>query len=321
MANALNIDMFFTQVKPSARARCLAIMDAFDKVLGAPETPWRRLKVDGGSSTFVSPTYASTVEDARQRIESVIEDPLLFISIDTVFPLARTQNFSDEVGNVGISCYGPAYGLISRGEERLREDVHISLTPVSPFVASGKADHDAAAEANTQLLMTLILRIIDTLCPTRLTVTQDIAAPLSFNSHCVYFSSFEEVVSDLRFIHHMWTNGIHRWQPAEPPLAWCDPRKRQFVFSPLRTADMRQRMFEDFGRLLPVVDNVTTSDVSSVLKSKKFDFFDRDLQGENGICVLDFPFFVNTLLDEFYLGVLREASRRVDTDRATSQST
>jgi hypothetical protein len=229
----------------------------------------------------------------------------------TVYVSIRCWRFSGmnaEMANVGmaVSCWGDDYGAVFHFDQTLEGHGQISILSVGPYCAIvDKEETEAVKNVNEHVaqnlndLLDLIQLIVSRIRVEKLLTFSDVGHYALFNVHLAYFAGLDQIRLAIDQFLKMGREGnphynIRPWRDIE--------MSKSFLLHEWRTPEQRQALKERLVSLLGAADaNVSTGRLYRVLETGKYDFFDKD----GSLIILDYPFFMNAFIAEFFFDLLR----------------
>lgn len=161
---------------------------------------------------------------------------------------------------------------------------------------------DQTYEDFLQRLLDLALSMVHTFRPAHLCIGHDyLHGALPFNKMLAYYRGPSEVLEDIRFIEHVWRNGVKSWYPPSLPF-------RESIDSGVFAIDRTPaETWRKFNSLIDRCSKVDEAVVRAELKSKPFEVFKLGAELDDGFYVMNWPYFMNAPLAPFYLAMLEAA--------------
>lgn len=269
-----------------------------------------------------------TIEQ-RESFNNIIENDSEF-TVNGLVEIANGYDHTDNLFASGMAfeCWRFKDGEAYRGHSRMDIDAwgfghemsvkrnvaveglcRLYLDNSGPFCSVIGEKESEYKEANERVqnnlddLLDLQLSLASSVCPKVLRVVPDGGLSIPLNSNSTFFSSHNDVISDLNFIGKIWENGLPKYQEM-PPLKNYDSESHKYLLHEWRTEAQRNELWKRLSRVIDRIPLVTESTVVSVLKSGRFDFYETD--EHDGFLVLEEPFHFNNFLDRFYLEILEK---------------
>lgn len=275
---------------------------------------WSSFKIAEGTrhNTVLKRGGTHSVTELKKLIPKNMDAENL-ISATTSFKCWRFRDGKAEESSVGlwVEAWGTEFGKRNEGDLRLGGLAAMTVFTVGPFCAVVDKPGDpladrlnAKVEDNLNDLTNLIFRLIERLEPSSTKLYSGDGLFLPFNAHLVYHRTEDGFIEDLHFLADVWRKGLAAQQI--PSFDHFQPKEQSPAFHGWRSEESRVLLWERFNHLLPRLPDVTTQTVQGLLRSGHFDNYNLTC----GTAVLEYPFFLNSFLDRFYLELLESASPR-----------
>jgi hypothetical protein len=252
------------------------------------------------------------------------------MTVGDIVKIASGYNHSENLfaSGVAFECWRFKGGEAYRGHSRMdidawgfghemsvKRDVAVEglcrlyLNNSGQFCAVIGEKENEYKEANERVqnnlddLTDLQLSLASSVNPMVLRVVPDGGLSIPLNSNSTFFSSYSDVIADLNFIGKIWEDGLPKYQEM-PPLKNYDPEPHEYLLHEWRTESQRHELWNRLSRVVDRIPSVTESNVESILKSGRFDFYETDEY--EGFLVLEEPFYFNNFIDRFYLEILEK---------------
>lgn len=124
---------------------------------------------------------------------------------------------------------------------------------------------------------------------------------IPLNAHAAYYRDTQAVQDDLHFIAEIWERGLPAYRLGA--IKNGNPEDLKDV-TDRRDAAWKDQMMNALNELLPIKAMPTAEDIRTVLHSRWHDYCNTN----EGYVVLDYPFYMNNMLDGFYIEVLNQAA-------------
>ncbi|MEV6825318.1 hypothetical protein [Amycolatopsis sp. NPDC051102] len=308
MSTELRIAVYFDDVPPPPGELVCRLAEVF---AGWPQASaeFRGLKVlksDRHTKVGETASPLSTAGLCAAAHDHGAADELF--STRSSFSCWRFPRGTPEPGSAGVwlEAWGPEWTVRNHEDRAIGGEAALSVFDVRPFVAlldpgPHEAQVNPRVEENLDALTALVFRLVEALTPRSIKVFSAHGLYLPTNAHLLYLRDEEVVLDDLALLARAWTDGLPAHHTG--PLAEARPDDMANGFHSWRTAEQRERLWQELSSLLPRAAAVTAENVRTVLKSNRFDTFTMPV----GVTVLDYPHFMNAFLDRFYLEVLAAA--------------
>ena len=183
-------------------------------------------------------------------------------------------------------------------------EIFFHLAPYNELMAGTNPRQDEInqyVEKNLISMSDFMLNLAQKLDATSMKIFQGDMLQIPLNAHAAYYRDTQALQDDLRFIAEIWERGL----PAYSLGAVKDgnPEDLERVIY-RRDEKWKDRMMNALNALLPIRAMPTAEDVRAVLHSRRHDYCDIN----EGFAVLDYPFYMNSMLDRFYIDMLKQAA-------------
>ena len=229
------------------------------------------------------------------------------LSTVTSFRCWRFASGLPEPGSVAviIEAWGETWARRNHEDNRLGGHAALSVMDCGPFCAlvdtvenPSRDSINAKVEENLDALTGLFFRMIEALKPSSMKVFTDQGLYLPFNAHFAYYQDEARVLDDVALIADVWERGLPGHHIG--PLKNHRPDDMGPAFHGWRNKSQQQNLWEELSTLLPYAHALTSDDVRQALVSGRFDTYDMPA----GFTVLDYPHFINSFLDRFFIELL-----------------
>lgn len=212
---------------------------------------------------------------------------------------------------VAISAWGNTYGEMFGFDRQFEGHGQLCLLNSKPFFGLLDLEtqefpannSNAKIEENVEALLSLLIELTTRLKPAGwMAFTDDGSAYCIFNAHLVYFSNSRFLLNQVLAFRIMIQYG-HPKQ-ALVPVDTISSLIGTGYHQSFRTAAQDVRLLQRLKDCSQKSISPTEAHVQRVLASQKYDL----MQGTDGAIVLEFPFFLNSFLDEFVLDLLEDGA-------------
>jgi hypothetical protein len=215
---------------------------------------------------------------------------------------------------VAIACWGKDYGKkMEDWDTSMQGHAQFCLLNSRPFFGVLHSDtqefpfHDlnAKIQENLDSLLQLLQIFISDLHPLQwLAFSDDGSTYLPIHAHAGWFATQHQLLQVANIFMDILKRGDAR--NGIPPIASLSvPSLRDYLNSML-PKDRSMELFQRMKAIAAMQASANEGGLQRLLDSKKFDYFDY----QSGLILLDFPFFLNAFLDEFFLALLEESNHR-----------
>jgi len=183
-------------------------------------------------------------------------------------------------------------------------EMYFHLAPYNELMAGTNPRQDEInqyVEMNLISMSDFMLSMAQKLDATSMKIYQEDMLQIPLNAHLAYYRDTQALQDDLRFIAEIWKRGLPPYSLG--PVKDGNPEDLERVVY-RRDEAWKDRMMNALSELLPIKAMPTAEDVRAVLHSRRHDYCDRN----EGFAVLDYPFYMNSMLDRFYIEVLKQAA-------------
>jgi hypothetical protein len=290
----------------SARTQLLDLIKIFE-FKGFNQGSWKGLTVresDLSKKTLQlqEPLSWEQINTALAKYDS--DD--LHLSVRSAFPCWRFDGTTpqDEFVPLWIEAWGNNFVNSTGRCREVEGDAAISLANSGPFVALIESEEtpqlrqvNQYIEKNLERVTDLILAIAEQVNPVTMKAftAQGLYQPL--NAHLVFFRDQTVLLNDLIFIKKLWDEGLPGYRT--PPLRESVDKPDLYTLHPWRGLEASQTLSNRLSCLINNIDYLTPTDLEQI----DWQHYDN-YEGENGRVVLDYPYWVNSFLDHFYIALL-----------------
>lgn len=216
----------------------------------------------------------------------------------------KGDEVSPGYARIHLQVWGIEYAKRHFRDPRIEGDASIFITPVGPYcmvldppVGFPEDVNNKVAE-NLSDLTDMLFGLIDETKPISMKVFVEEAKLIPFNAHMVYFMNESMIIEDLKLIHELWEQGMSSYYIE--PLRSADPVAEAITFHPWRKPALRQKVKQQLAEAISYLPYAREEAVRQVIASGMFDNYTMPI----GVTVLEYPDFMNSLLDDFYIAVL-----------------
>jgi hypothetical protein len=167
-------------------------------------------------------------------------------------------------------------------------------------------------EQYLEQLTQLLLSLIKTLDPASVVVYTGDGMRHPLNAHALWFPNRAAILDCLALIALLWRDGCPAWKLK--PLVQPESVNDSWALHEWRTDEQRRTLWQRLADNIEHYTSVSSDTVDRVLSGGKFDFYEA---GE-GLLLLNYPYFMNGFVDEFFLALLEASSR--ETQSGTTHS-
>jgi hypothetical protein len=203
-----------------------------------------------------------------------------------------------------IEAWGDSFTNKTGRCKEIEGDAAISLVNSGPFVALTQSEDapqiqniNQHIEKNLESVTDLILAIAENLNPLAMKVFTDQGLYQPLNAHLIFFRDRTVLLNDLIFLKKLWNEGLQNYHTT--PLREWGNSPDSYVLHHWRGLETSQKIY---NRLASLIDKFNHLD------TQNFDFIEwshyDNYESKNGRLVLDYPYFVNSFLDHFYIDLL-----------------
>jgi hypothetical protein len=210
---------------------------------------------------------------------------------------------------VQVESWGRDYARRHGRDYRIEGDAALSIQKVGPYcVLLNSTDLPSVQEVNHKVeenlekLTDLLFSIIDGIKPNSMKVFVDEADYLPFNAHMAYYRDEDLIIKDIELIDEVYQKGMPSYRIK--PLKVIDPAGGETALHPWRNEQARRTLQQRLAASLPKLPGVTKESIRHVISSGEFDNYTMPI----GVTILEYPDFMNALLDRFYLAVLNASN-------------
>ncbi len=311
MATELDTRLWFSEKKRGSKdlfLNLLEIITAADMC----QDHWSNLSIveNVPSNRIFKKVEKQTVPEIGALLESYQQENLKF----TVYVPIKSWRFSgakaeEAFVQLAVSCWGKEYGKTIGFDHALEGNASISILSVGPYCKSALGESysqevvgqiDRLIEENIQLFTGLLLKIMEGIAIEKMLSFSDAGAYLSVNAHIACFASKEKIIQECEYLREILLKGNQSYQLRS--IMDKGVVEDNHMFHEWRSEEDKGILCEKLLRALSHPVEITRSKVEVVFDSGKYDFF----EGSKGIMILNYPFFANDFLDDFFLDMLLE---------------
>ncbi|MCG8417540.1 MAG: hypothetical protein MJE77_06295 [Proteobacteria bacterium] len=203
-----------------------------------------------------------------------------------------------------VECWERSYATQDGRDYDVEGDAALMFESVGPFCALlSPGDHpnfdkvNRRVEDNLERLLDLLMSVANKLRPRSIKVFNDQGVYQPLNSHLVFFREAAVLLHDLHFLKRLWDEGLRGYNT--PPLRESLSNLDRMALNLWRDEDAQ---LELLLQLKDRIDRTSQLDIGNIarLDWERFDNY----EGDTGRIVLEYPDFMNSFLDQFYLALL-----------------
>lgn len=206
---------------------------------------------------------------------------------------------------LAISCWGSEFGRSIGLDIFYEGNAQLSVLSVGPFcelindTSTLALAVNSKVEENNESFINLLLCIVKVLTPKKMMTFSDAGAYIPINAHIAYYNSKDEIIQDYVWLKETLISGNVTY--TIPSLLDGRFESDFNILHEWRTQISKEKLSMELFKIIKS-SCISRERISSVLKSGKIDSF------ENGdaVMILDYPFFANNFLDEFFLDLVTE---------------
>jgi len=221
----------------------------------------------------------------------------------------RFNNYSAEEGYLilDLRSWGPTFHTLKVGDLRLEGSASLTISTPGPFCALLSTDSVSKivnhyVEENLDKITQLFFLIVESLSPNSIKVFVDSGLFLPFNTHFAYYKDDLSIITDIKLIKDIWDGNLPQYESIAS-LKEYNSNVHDYCFHTWREEEQRKKIWYKISSALQNSKKDTKKNIlNKVIKSEIFDFYKM----KNGICILDYPYFFNNFLDNFYIWVMEE---------------
>lgn len=241
-----------------------------------------------------------TLEDLLHAVRGM-NDPAYMLTADTTY---RCWQKSED--GKGMEQRESLLGIHIRGEDSydLRVNGQVEMVfYVRPYIKLDprRDEVNQYVEKNLISMADFMISLAKRLDASSMKIYEEYMLNMPLNAHAAYYRDTQALQDDLRFIAEIWERGLpeHRLGAVKDG----NPEDLKHVID-RRDAAWKDRMMNALNELLPIKAMPTAEDIRTVLHSRWHDYCNIN----EGYVVLDYPFYMNNMLDGFYIEVLKQAA-------------
>lgn len=219
-----------------------------------------------------------------------------------------------EQANTAIDLYTRGVDYHNRGnaDQRIHglAELCVLVPPYNELLSSKnprQAEINQYREKNLSALAEFLMNLARTVGASSMKIYRGDLFAMPLNASLAYYRDTQALLDDLRFISEIWEQGLPDYglgalkdgDAEDLERVICDKRDHWSTIS-----DWGERLLDDLKALLPIKAMPTEEDVDRVLQSERHDNY---RYGES-FTVLNYPFYMNGVLDRFYIEVLKQAA-------------
>lgn len=274
--------------------------------------PWRAIRIqDGDAAPDVRQANETMHRDQVAGILAGRRGRALRVSLRTAVECWRFQGLTPSKGflPLTVECWGRDHAGSGGRDYEIEGDAALTLGAAGPYCAvqspGGRPDIDRVnehVEENLERLLALLLDLANTLRPTAMKVFTDQGVYQPLNAHAIFFRDAEALLRDVRLLDRLWNQGLPGYQTAA--LRESRAKLDREMLHTWRDEVRQRALVESLSRVIPGARDVIADDVARI-DWTRFDNY----EGDAGRLVLEYPHFVNSFVDHFYLELLERAGQ------------
>lgn len=246
---------------------------------------------------------------SSDEIESILSEynrKCLHFSIHSAFPCFRFRGMNPQEGFVPfwIEVWDQEFAGRVEWEPKIEGNATISFSSSGPFTALIEAEEtpqvlhvNRCVSENLEKVTQLILTIAKRLKPLAMKAftSQGLYQPL--NAHLIFFREPSSLIDDLKLLKSLWDRGLIAYQTQPLYNSLYEPDL--YAFHQWRGVEAASQLAVRLAEVVDKIDNLD-SDSSITVNWQKYDNY----QSDRGRVILDYPFWLNSFVDAFYLDML-----------------
>jgi len=296
----------WTDDRVSARVQLLNIIKVFENQ-GIKKGSWKGLTVRG--SNLAKKVLKLQEPLSWEQIDAALAEhdrDDLHLSVRCALPCWRFDGVIPQEGFVPfwIEAWGSEFANSAGRCREVEGDAALSLANSGPFIALIEPEEtpqiqqvNQCVEKNLERVTDVILAIAEHIKPVTMKAftAQGLYQPL--NTHLVFFRDPTVLINDLIFLKKLWDEGLPSYRT--PPLRNSVDKPDLYALHPWRELEASRILSAQLAGVINNVDRLSRSDLDHI----NWQHYDN-YEGKNGRVVLDYPYWVNSFLDHFYLDLL-----------------
>lgn len=315
MSTELVIRMWFDE-RASPGSRLLSLIPFFEQQ-GIHDGTWKGLVIRDAAS------YKELFRLQEKLTSAHIAEVLAGYDGDHVHLSARTAlpcwRFNGTVAEDGyIPCWIETWGtgfVSSTGRRReIEGDAAFIVSNSGPFIALLEPEADPHVQQvnqyvgeNLERITTLILTIANDLQPWAIKGFTEQGLDQPLNAHLVFFRDPQVLINDVAFLKELWDHGLPGY--STPPLRDSVKTLDRYALHYWRGVEASQALCAQLADVIGTSDHLTVQQLAQIAWWKYDNY-----EVQQGRAVLEYPYWLNSFLDRFYLDLLKSP------DQAESQS-
>ncbi len=294
-----------------ARVQLTNLMQIFES-RGIEEASWKGLTVRDSNLSrkiFQSQELMSSIQ-----VETALADydkADLHFSIRSALPCFRFKGMTPQKGFVPlwVEAWGKEFNESVGRCREIEGDAAFSLADSGPFIALIEHEEtlqvqqvNQCVEENLDKVTEIILTIAECIKPMTMKAFTAKGLYQPLNAHLVFFRDSFSLIDDLKLIRKLWNEGLPNYRTA--PLRESVNKPDLLAFHPWRGMESTSALV---SRLAAAMDSVHYLN-HTCLETIDWKHYDN-YESSGGRVVLDYPFWVNSFLDHFYLDLFNAQSK------------
>jgi len=309
MSSELTTRIWWNDPEKTVRSRLLDLIQAFEAWKGVA-VEWSTVVV---KRNFPGNEILRLVNDVafEKLISAYQESESDKITAYTSFPCWRFHKDGPEWAGVmaAISCWGNAYGQGMNFRRQFEGHAELTLINSAPFFGyldrssdtfPATLENEKVGE-NLEALMALLQEATAKCNPAKwLSYSDEGSSYIPINAHIAFYDNLSILLEEVIAFKIILLKG----QADEhlPPVESLETLLGTGYHHSFRTEEQENELLVRFKKIAASTFQPDISHLKAVLATEKYDFFNF---GE-GFLVLDYPFFLNSLLQDFFLELLEE---------------
>lgn len=306
MSTVLTIRIWTDDDSARVGDRANELVEVVERWTRAAE-PWRAIRIhDGDAAHDVRQANETSHRNEVAGVLAGRRGAMLRVSLRTAVECWRFQGLTPSKGFVPLwlESWGRDHAGSGGRDYEIEGDAALTLGSAGPYCAMQSPvpspDIDRVnehVEENLERLLALLLDVASTLRPTAMKVFTDQGVYQPLNAHAIFFRDAEALLRDVRLLDRLWNQGLPGYQTAA--LHESRTTLDREMLHTWRDEAKQRALIEGLARVIHRARDVTAADVERI-DWARFDNY----EGDAGRLVLDYPHFVNSFVDDFYLELL-----------------
>lgn len=294
--------------KVNPRLQLLKLIEVVENQ-GITQNNWKGLTVrasDLSEEPLQLPESLSSeqIADVLAKYEPHLDE--LHFSIWAALPCWRFEGMTALQGFVPfwLETWGDVFANRLGRCKEVEGNATFSLTNSGHFIALIEPKNDPivqqvnnCVEENIEQVTDLIFNIINQLNPSTIKAFTDQGLYQPLNTHLVFFRDASVLVNDLNFLKQLWEEGLPGYNT--PPLCDSINQLDEYALHLWRTLESSQGIITKLSNLMSKIEHFDSLDLDKI-NWQLYDSFDST----SGRIILDYPHWVNSFLDHFYLDLI-----------------